>query len=117
MKPVATDASGAAVLYRYPFKQLTIEGVIIEHPVIDLDPKASDCRPRSDPSPYVMPLGKRTASCYGASDLELGLKELRQLHLYFAFKEKMLYATAASTDSAKDSPSPNGAPTKLGNPK
>jgi hypothetical protein len=41
---------------------------------------------------------------------------MKRLHLYFAFKEKKLYLTAAGADSAKGQPSPNGAPAQLGKP-
>ena len=34
-------------------------------------------------------------TCYGGADLYLGLEELKQLHLFFAFKEKKLFITAA----------------------
>jgi hypothetical protein len=34
--------------------------------------------------------------CIRGADLYLGLSVLRRLHLFFAFGEKMLYATAAS---------------------
>jgi len=33
--------------------------------------------------------------CYGGADLRLGLSVLRKLHLYFAFGERVLYATAS----------------------
>ncbi len=96
--------------YRYPFKELTIEGITIGSPQIDLYKDAKECRATS---PYDFPAGFQ--ACYGASDLELGLSELRQLHVYFAFKEKKIYLTAASAGLAKDHPP--GAPAQLGKPK
>jgi hypothetical protein len=117
MTPTATDAKGAPTTYRYPFRQLAIEGVAIANPQIDLLANGTDCHPRPDPSPYVMPMGQQRASCYGASELELGLNEMRQLHLYFAFKEKMLYVTAASADGTKPPSSEGAPPASLGKPK
>jgi hypothetical protein len=117
MTPTASDANGAPVKYRYPFKTLTIDGVAIANPQIDLLANGTDCHPRPDPSPHVMPIGRQPASCYGASDLELGLNEMRQLHLYFAFKEKMLYVTAASADNGKTPSSASAAPASLEKPK
>ena len=37
----------------------------------------------------------QTVTCYGQGDLALGLQELSKLHLYFAYKEKVIYFTAA----------------------
>jgi len=112
MTPIANAAGGASTRYRYPFKELAIEGITIGNPQIELYANTGECRAKS---PYDFPIG--FAACYGASDLELGLKELRQLHVYFSFKEKKIYLTAASPEAAKDSPSPTGAPAQLGKPK
>ncbi len=112
MTPIANASGGAPTRYRYPFKQLAVEGVTIANPQINLFANASECRA---PSSNAIPLGSGGRGCYGASDLELGLKELKQLHIYFSFKEKKIYLTAAGPDTAKDSPS--GAPAQLGKPK
>jgi predicted aspartyl protease len=60
---------------RAPFKTLTFEGVQVTNPNIHLLPKAYVSR--------------------GAPELLLGINILRQLHLYIAYKEKMLYLTPA----------------------
>jgi predicted aspartyl protease len=61
--------------YRYPFKALSFAGVTVQTPVIDiLD-------------------GKRFNA--GSNEMLLGVKTLRQLHLYIAYKEKALYLTPA----------------------
>jgi len=112
MTPVADTADGAPMRYRYPFKQLSIKGITIANPQIDLYPNSKECRP---PSPYDFPTGLRV--CYGASELELGLNEMRQLHVFFSFKEKKIYLTAAGPDTAKDQPAPTGAPAQLGKTK
>jgi len=90
LQPLAADEEGRK-LYRYPFKTLAIEGVTIYNPEIDLvaiDDK-DECRPVYS---HIPASGN---FCLGGADLNMGVQEMRQLHLYFAFKEKMLYVTAA----------------------
>lgn len=77
-------------IYRYPFKSLSIEGVTITNPKIFLYQQSTECRTNLRISENT-----RFYRCFGASDLHLGLAEICQLHLYFAFKEKKLYVTAA----------------------
>jgi len=78
-------------IYRYPFKKLSIGGVVINNPVIDLypDSRSEECRPAANGDPTVY------RHCYGGADLGIGLTELRALHIYFAMKRKTLYVTAA----------------------
>lgn len=73
-------------MYRYPFKELSAGGLIVKNPAIAIVP---DEPRRCD--------GKRHGFhiCWPRPDLSIGLAELRQLHLFFAFKDKMLYLTAA----------------------
>lgn len=74
------DETANALRYRYPFKTLDVNGISISNPNIELDPTLKDCR-----QPH----------CFGGSDLYLGTEELKQLHLFFAYSEKMLYVTPA----------------------
>lgn len=64
-------------IYRYPFSTLTLEGVTVNNPEIDLVSRASFFRNYSGPQ------------------LVLGVGILRQLHVYIAYKEQVLYATPA----------------------
>lgn len=82
--------------YRYPFKSLALEGIAIANPAIVLRQReGKECR-------AYHPLDVYTRSvCYGKADLYLGEPELAQMHLYFAFKEKMLYATPADATLPK----------------
>jgi hypothetical protein len=34
-------------------------------------------------------------NCYGGDDLNLGLAELRKLHMYFSLRDDMLYFTSS----------------------
>jgi len=61
--------------YRYPFSTLTLQGVEIRNPDIDII--------------------KYPDTDHGESDLSLGISVLRQLHIYIAYGEKMLYVTGA----------------------
>jgi hypothetical protein len=79
------DASGG-VLYDHAFQTLSVGGITLRNPAIALvdDTKTSPCR-----------LTQQPLECLGRSDLEIGFAQLKALHLYFAFGEKKLYATAA----------------------
>ena len=65
----------AVPAYQYPFQTLTFEGVAIQHPDIEIV--------------------KYPDSDRLDSGLTLGISVLRQLHLYIAYREKMLYVTPA----------------------
>ena len=87
---------GTKSTYRHAFKSLEMPGVQVANPAIsiyDQDP-GQDCsdrtRLKTTDSGQV-----QEYKCYGGADVFLGLSVLRRLHLYFAFDEKMLYATAA----------------------
>ena len=84
--------------FQYPFKQLSIGSVVIEGPRIAIWDNGGRTACRETTHPGVADYGRRyTPRCYGASDLTLELPELRQLHLFFAFEERTLYATRTGT--------------------
>jgi hypothetical protein len=87
VSPVPAEDS-KEVNYRYPFKTLSLGGVTVNNPTIDIRPQT-----RNQVCKAVPHFG--TAECYGGSQVNLGLSELTALRLYFAFDEKVLYATAA----------------------
>jgi predicted aspartyl protease len=76
----ATSINGTArtTLYRYPFGTLSFEGVTVQNPDIEVIP----------------------GETYGAHnpDLIIGINVLRQLRLYIAYKEQMLYLTPAEAN-------------------
>jgi hypothetical protein len=88
-------------IYRYPFKSLTLNGISIQDPMIDLttDRPATDIGDCADIKLrggwYSGSGQEKGASAMCATDLTIRLDELRKLHLYFAFSEKKLYVTAA----------------------
>jgi hypothetical protein len=89
------------MIYRYPFKTISVEGLSIAGPAIlvrgeepgpECDAKLHTMR---QPGEGIASGGYEMVRCYGGADLFIGLSVLRKLHLYFAFGEKILYATAA----------------------
>jgi predicted aspartyl protease len=75
LEPVSVNGRPPVALYHYPFQTLALDGVQVHNPLIDILPAET--------------FGK------DAPQLILGLDTLRQLHLYIAYKEQVLYATAA----------------------
>ena len=76
----ASSINGAAAtqIYRYPFSTLTLQDVTVNNPEIDLMPQSAIFR-------------------HGGPQLVLGIGVLRQLHLYVAYGEQVLYVTPAET--------------------
>lgn len=72
---ISVNGTAPTTIYNYPFASLTLEGVAVQHPDIDILPAET--------------FGK------GNPQLLIGASVLRQLHVYIAYKEQMLYATAA----------------------
>lgn len=84
-----TTPPGWQPQYSYPFKSLSIDGIAIGNPKITIESAIGDCRPKTQYK------GSGPYRCYGMADVRLRSTELRALHLFIAFKEKMLYVTAA----------------------
>jgi predicted aspartyl protease len=72
---VGVNNIAAEQLYRYPFQSLTFEGIAVHNPDIAIT--------------------KSAAPDKGEPQLLIGIGVLRQLHLYIAYKEQMLYLTPA----------------------
>lgn len=74
MKPHGAAVDGK-IAYLHTFKTLSFEGVTVMNATIDLEPYEK--------------------THYRGHDMLLGIEILRQLHLYIAYQERMLYVTAA----------------------
>ena len=72
---VAVNRAVDAQMYHYPFKTLTFEGVTVQTPVIDI-------------------LGGERFQGKEA-EMILGIQTLRQMHMYIAYGEHMIYLTPA----------------------
>jgi hypothetical protein len=81
--------------YAYPFKMLSLGGLSIRNPAIDLFAGDDFCTQDKLHGAVFEPTAK-AAAMLCASDATIKLAELRQLHLFFAFSEKKLYVTAAN---------------------
>lgn len=93
LRKIGSDANGQPI-YRYPFRSIEVQGLKILNPEIEIQGAVSD--PECDAHEHADPTWGGRYRCYGGADLFLGLSVLKSLHLFFAFGEKMLYATAAS---------------------
>lgn len=78
MQPLGKDVT-AKTDYRYAFRRMQIGGITIDNPLMILSPKEHS---------------------QVAFDTILGMNVLRQLHLFIAYKERMLYVTAAKESHA-----------------
>lgn len=96
VSPLTNPANGKLRGYRFPFKLLSIPGISVSRPDIFLDPGRQDC-----PGHQTATLWHTIDQCFGTSDVTLGMEELKQLHLYIAYKEKMLYVTPAGAGPEK----------------
>jgi len=72
---VAVNRAVDAQMYHYPFASLTFEGVTVQTPVIDI-------------------LGGERFEGKEA-EMILGIQTLRQMHMYIAYREHMIYLTPA----------------------
>ena len=80
---------GADKVYSYPLKSLDLGGVVVRNPNIVL---------------Y-----RDNLDSFGMPDILLGMTVLSKLHIYIAYKEKMLYITAANATAPAPAP-PAGTP-------
>jgi hypothetical protein len=87
---MVAETQGGETVWHYPFKTLAIDGIVINNPHITIrQDDGMECRSNW------RDVGGRPVRCYGSSELHLRTGTLKALHLYFDFKDKTLYATAA----------------------
>jgi hypothetical protein len=92
----------SADAYRRQFKTLTVNGVTINNPTINMLPNMMG---------GISPGTPRTGSLIreetvGLPDLILGMNVLSQMHVYIAYRERKLYITAADPQRAAASAPP-----------
>lgn len=82
------------------FKTLDADGITILNPSIQIYQASWVCAGREIIIGNGAPVHSATAHrrCYGAAPLYLGTSEVSSLRMYFAFGERMLYATAANAN-------------------
>ena len=87
-----------AVIYTYPFKTLTFEGVTIGNPKIAILPNIMG--KNADQTHKMNTLIGRNSDDIALPEVIVGMDVLAKLHLYFAFKEHKLYITEAAAAPA-----------------
>lgn len=103
MKPIG-NANGDRNLasYLHTFSSLTLDGVTVKNPRIEIMPDKVSGADMTGGAPYiptgaVYPLAPKHPK---AAQLLLGMDVLKQLHLYFAFREHNLYVSTAAPPSS-----------------
>jgi predicted aspartyl protease len=76
--PDLRPVPGAVPRYRYPLKTLSLQSITVNNPDVILIPDSQSRQPA------------------GAPQMLLGINVLKQLHLYFAYREHTLYVTPAA---------------------
>ena len=79
-----------AGIIHHTFKALEIEGLTISNIDVDIVPDVASTKETMDETSY-----RRTVGGDDPYQLILGMKELRQLHIYIAYRERKLYISPA----------------------
>jgi predicted aspartyl protease len=88
------DGNYKANVYKRRFKTLSVDGVTVSNPIIQLLPDMMTPRTR-------LPTGSLIRDDpRGLPELLLGMSTLQTLHLYIAYNERKIYITAAGPSSA-----------------
>jgi hypothetical protein len=92
------DSAEAPKAQPYSFKTLSVDGITISNPVVYPygQDKSYICNgtTHEEPAP-LRSMMRQMVTCYGEPDMFLGRSVLRQLRIYLALQERMMYATAA----------------------
>jgi hypothetical protein len=95
----APDGPGNSGPKPLPFKTLSVDGLTINNPVVypygHVTAEACNGGERYHPEGLRNETHQFVETCFGQPDLFLGRSTLRQLRVFLAFSEKMLYATPA----------------------
>jgi hypothetical protein len=93
---VTPDANGDLPMHK--FKTLSVEGLTITNPEFAVyrdDTGGCNGGARMKAVPLRSDYNAEIERCFGLPDMTIGLPELKHLHIYIAFRERMVYATAA----------------------
>jgi len=90
-----TEVSGTTK-YRFRFQNLTVGGLTVKRPLISIYGDAINKAVQNDYSDIMAGLAASHVAVLEKPDLWLGMNVLSKLHLYIAYKEKMLYFSGAS---------------------
>ncbi len=95
VEALSDDAEGSVTSHRAHFKSLAIEGIAVNNPVIYIYNDAV-VRGASRQNGYKNQSDPIYGQTIDAAPLILGMNVLRTLHVYIAYKERVLYATTAT---------------------
>jgi len=86
--------------YEFTFNDLSLNGIDVRnlHVLLEGSPPRQACSGGAKQTVMMI----TPEQCNSGVDLVIGRDELRAMRLYFSFKEKMLYVTAADPDSASE---------------
>ncbi len=92
---VAGQNDDASRVFQHRFHSLSLDGIEVRDPLI-----------------YLLPdkVAERTLDRRHLDQLILGLREISQLHIYVAYKERVLYVTAWDATMPKTAPAAKGPP-------
>jgi predicted aspartyl protease len=93
------DSDEDAKIYVHAFGKLSFEGVEVSNPLILMIPNIVG--KNGNQSLITGGLIARESDALALPDLLIGMDILRKLHVYFAFKERKMYITAAGTPAAQ----------------
>ena len=104
--------SDKAAIYLHRFQSLSLEGVAVSNPLLELLPDlmGGKMHHAADTVSDDTRIRDRSEDP-GLSDMILGMDILHRFHLYIAYKEKKLYITPASGPAVAAAPSPAPAAT------
>ncbi len=94
VEKISDAAPDSPIQYRHRFKSLSVEGITVENPMIDLFTNAMKKGFFKENATKVGMDPVYGAGELKTADLVLGLNVLRKLHLYIAYGEQKLYVTA-----------------------
>jgi predicted aspartyl protease len=91
----AGHRSDGTPVYTYPFKKLELEGITIANPEVHMwrDELKYGIAQTGETGTRI----SSSTESNGKTDLTLGMSELRNLHIYIAYKEQKLYITAGNS--------------------
>jgi len=93
---ITPDANGNLPTHR--FKTISVDGLTITNPEFAIykdDSGGCNGGYRTELPALGSDNGTHLEQCFGLPDMMIGIPELKHLHIYIAFREHMVYATAA----------------------
>ncbi|HEX4859940.1 MAG TPA: retropepsin-like aspartic protease [Rhizomicrobium sp.] len=103
-------SSSKTAIYTHRFRSLSLEGIAVSNPLIELLPDLVSNKMRHATDTVSNDTRIRNpGEDAGLPDMILGMDVLHRFHLYIAYKEKKLYITPASGPAVAAAPAPSPA--------